>query len=245
MREWTIGELFSQSFADFKKNVGLWIALLFTFVGGSLIIDIFQPQEKSWIISIISWIFSSFVQFLMLRAALAGARGENILATDIFSRGQLFVKYIVLSILIGLVTFVGFILLIVPGIYLTLALSVATYILVDRNVKCIEAFTESMKLTEGHLWHILGLMIAILFLNVLGVLLVGLGLLVTIPMSILSMAHLYLILSGDEQLVEEESVEEETSIEQETVEKTPEQITTDTTQEQLFPQQDADFTDNE
>jgi uncharacterized membrane protein len=102
--------------------------------------------------------------------------------------------FYLVSLLGTLIIIVGFILFIIPGIILSIVLMFATYIVVDREMKPIEALKESARLTEGHRWMLLLFSLELVAINLLGVLLLVVGLLVTIPVSILATIHAYRML---------------------------------------------------
>jgi uncharacterized membrane protein len=145
---------------------------------------------------------------------LAVAKGGDIDTQGLFSDLHVFLPYLILSILTSIAVGVGMVLLIVPGIYLALAFAVAPYALVDKNLKCVPALKASMELTTGHKWHLLGFIIVLIAINIVGAILLLIGLLVTIPISVLATSHLYLILSGAEEMVEVEENGEEVPVEE-------------------------------
>jgi len=210
MREWTIGELLSQSLDDFKKNMGTWIAFTFAIFVVSLSISMVSPDGGSIILSIISFLVNTFIGLIFVRMGLAAAKGGNIDTQGLFSNLHFFLPYLILSILTSLTVGIGMILLIIPGIYFALAFAVAPYAMVDKELKCVPALKASMDLTNGHKWHILGYIIVLIAINIVGAILFLIGLLVTIPLSVLATSHLYLILSGAEEMVDVEETQEET-----------------------------------
>ena len=60
----------------------------------------------------------------------------------------------------------------------------------------MEAIKESWRLTKGHKWSILRLAVLMTLVNVLGFLLLLVGLLVTIPVTMLAFVRAYRVLSG-------------------------------------------------
>ena len=104
---------------------------------------------------------------------------------------QSFVSYLVATVLNGLAVVVGLILLIVPGIIISIMLVFTPYLVVDRNLGPIAALKESARVTRGHRWEILILLALILLLNILGAIALIVGLLVTIPVSSLAIVHAY------------------------------------------------------
>lgn len=77
--------------------------------------------------------------------------------------------------LCGLVSIVGFIFLIIPGIYLMVATSLATFIYLFEDASVSDAFSKSFQLIKGKWWSTFGLMI------VSGIIAILIGLLFSIP----------------------------------------------------------------
>ena len=66
------------------------------------------------------------------------------------------------------------------------------FLIVDKgDIGPIESLKESWKMTKGYAWNLFLFLILIALLNILGVILFGVGLFVTIPISLLSYAILY------------------------------------------------------
>ena len=107
-----------------------------------------------------------------------------------------FWKFLGASILLGLTIAIGFVLLIVPGIIFSLMFLFTTFIVIERELGPIEAMKESSRITRGHKWPLLGFVIVLTLINVLGVLALVVGLLVSIPVSTLAFVHAYRVLSA-------------------------------------------------
>jgi uncharacterized membrane protein len=107
-----------------------------------------------------------------------------------------FWRYLGASILFGLAVAVGFVLLIVPGIIVALMLMFTTFIVIDRGFGPIEALKESHRITYGHKWNLLGFSLVLVLINLLGLLALVVGLLVSIPVSSLAFVYAYRLLSG-------------------------------------------------
>jgi len=65
------------------------------------------------------------------------------------SKPIVLLNYVIASIAYGLMVMVGFLLLIVPGIFLALKYQFYGYLITDRGMGPIEALKESGRLTEG------------------------------------------------------------------------------------------------
>ena len=101
------------------------------------------------------------------------------------------VKYVLASIASGVIVFVGFILLIIPGIILAVRLQYATYLIVDKNLGPIEALKTSWKLTRGNTWNLFFFGILLGLINILGVVCLVVGLFVTVPLGMVATTFVY------------------------------------------------------
>ena len=102
-----------------------------------------------------------------------------------------FFFYLGVRILTGIAIVLGLLLLIVPGIVLALMFLFSSFMVIDRELDPIEAMKESARITYGYRFELLFLLLILLALNVLGVLALGVGLLVSIPVSTLALVHAY------------------------------------------------------
>lgn len=84
----------------------------------------------------------------------------------------------------------------IPGVYLALRYQFYSYYLVDKRVGIVESFRESARITDGHKWHLLRFALSVVGINILGVLAFGVGLFVTIPISMLATVYVYRKLSS-------------------------------------------------
>lgn len=107
-----------------------------------------------------------------------------------------FLNYIGVSVLTLIIVSIGFVLLIIPGIFALLVFFLAPFVVIDKGIGPIAALKESARLTKGNRFNILVLVLAIALLNIVGALLLLVGLLVTAPVSMLAFAHLYRALSS-------------------------------------------------
>lgn len=110
---------------------------------------------------------------------------------DYFSPIHLFTKYLPGSILYGLIAMVGFLLLVIPGIIWLIKFGFFGYLIVDKQLGPIEALKGSSRITKGFKIDIFLLGLVIIGINALGALALGVGLLITLPISGLAFAHVY------------------------------------------------------
>lgn len=100
--------------------------------------------------------------------------------------------YILTTLLYILIVVIGLIFFILPGIYLAVRLHFYKFLIIEHeNMGPIDTLKESMRMTSGLFWRLLGFIIVIALFNIVGVLLLGVGLIITIPVSVLAHAFLY------------------------------------------------------
>lgn len=107
-----------------------------------------------------------------------------------------FWTYLVAMFLVGLAVGIGTLLLIIPGIILALMLMFTPFVVIDRAIGPINSLKESRRITHGHKWSLLGFVIVITLINVLGLICLVVGLLVTMPVTTLALTHAYRVLGG-------------------------------------------------
>ncbi len=102
--------------------------------------------------------------------------------------GMFFVKYLLLGLAVGL----GYMLCVLPGIYLVVRLAFVPYIAANEpELSVSETFSKSMNLTKGRFWQLLGYGIVAFFIVIAGFLLCCVGYLFTAPLAIVFMGVVY------------------------------------------------------
>lgn len=144
------------------------------------------------ITSILELIISGLFTFGMLSFFLKLSRGEDVTYKELFSKTDMFIKYIVTSLLVGIATVCGCILLIIPGIILVLGLSQTMYILIDNpNIGSIEAMKKSYKMMNGYKMEYFIFGLSFLGWIILGVFTLGILYIWLIPYMYLAQANFY------------------------------------------------------
>ncbi len=102
---------------------------------------------------------------------------------DFFAGFNFFLPLLLTGLLTGVLVGLGLILLIVPGVYLLVGYAFASYLVVDRRLDFWQAMELSRR-TVNPLWFSLfGLVLLLILINLGGVLLLGLGLVITVPLT--------------------------------------------------------------
>ena len=104
---------------------------------------------------------------------------------------QHYLNYLGASLIVTAVEIIGFAVFVIPGIVASAFMLFVPFFVIDRGMNPIEAIQRSFHLTKKHFWSVLLLMFTALIVNVLGAVLAGIGLLITIPVTIVAFAHAY------------------------------------------------------
>lgn len=149
---------------------------------------------------LISLLASTVVTIAYARLALSAVAGAHVTWEGLWAP-EFYFSMLGATILQSVIILVGLVLLIIPGIVAALLLSFTPISLVDKNLQPIAALKESYRLARPHLWSLFLLALSLLLLNVLGLLALVVGLLVTVPVSLIAVAHVYRSLTNAESVV--------------------------------------------
>jgi len=121
--------------------------------------------------------------------------GESPKFVDIFQEYKIFWRYLGTSILSFFVIAGGLLLVIIPGIIWAVRFSFSAIIVIDDKIGPVAAMKESWAITKGNFWKLLGFWTVLGLFNLLGLICLGIGLIVTIPVSMFASIYVYRILS--------------------------------------------------
>jgi uncharacterized membrane protein len=143
------------------------------------------------VVMMIVYPFVAGVFMLGLRRSV----GMSVRFEDQFSYYRNLLPIVAVGALQSLVTFLGFLLLIVPGIYLMFALSLAVPLKAERDLPISECLILSVRLVNRKFFEVAVLSLAAMGLAVLGILSV-IGWIWTIPWTLMILAIIYRQLAG-------------------------------------------------
>jgi len=127
------------------------------------------------------------VSFVHLKAA----RGDKIEVQDMFEAFRNYLNAVLANILVGAIVVIGLILLIIPGIIFACKLVFTPYLVVDRKMEVVEAVKESWRMTNGHAWKVFFIGLIAIPICIIGLILFGVGIILSIMWIRLTMASLY------------------------------------------------------
>lgn len=177
-----------------RDNSGvLFQALLVLFalqVVSAIVQRVLEHTVLGFIATIALTVVGVFVGTGLTVMSLKIARNEHTELRDIWPNGRLVWHYFLASCLAGIIILGGCILLIIPGIYFALRYAFVKYAVID-GASVTDSLGKSAVLTKDIKWKLLGFAIVLGLLNLLGFVVLVVGLLVSIPVSIIAVAHVY------------------------------------------------------
>ena len=145
-----------------------------------------------WLLLHVAWLFLFSGMLVGLHAmALKSVDGEIPRVGDLFASLERGPAYLLALGIYCLAVSCGFVLLIVPGIYLAIRYCLFAQIITDTSASALQALRKAAELAHGH-WAALGALFLIAFLlNLGGMALLGIGLIISFPVSLLAIAGCY------------------------------------------------------
>lgn len=132
--------------------------------------------------SLIQQFVGLYLSLGLYRCCLKMLSGRPVEISMLFGEGRLLLRAFGATLLMALAMTVGFLLLIVPGIYLALRFSQVIPAIVDRDMSILEAIEYSAKITKGNLLMLFVLWIVI-FIIAFAIIMItcGLGTIIVTP----------------------------------------------------------------
>jgi len=159
-------------------------------IGVQMFLEMIFPVESGGNISLLNGQIITILSYPVLMPLLVGlmllgvkqTRGEEVGFKSIFDYYHLTGKLALAGALIYIMTLVGLIFFILPGIYLSVAYIFAPMLIVDKDMGVWEAMEHSRKSVTQKWFKVAGLMFLLGMIMFLGALAVGVGLIWAIPL---------------------------------------------------------------
>lgn len=181
----SIKEIMKKSFHKTKEH--WWFLVTVTVF--SLLISLLEKN------AILHYLFGTLSAIILTTISLAVTADEMPTwkkALKNFQPYTLPLKFFAVALIVDVVILIGFVLLVLPGIYLAIRFSYYQfYILEHPNLSIDDLIAGSFALTKGHFWRLFLFFATLALLNIAGLLLLGLGLFVTIPLSLIAGGYVY------------------------------------------------------
>jgi uncharacterized membrane protein len=203
-----IGEVFSEAWQKingFKlKALGafvvLYSVLFLAMLGLTFILGVEPQAEQNPVVGLIIQLVATLIIYPMsagiLMMGIHQVSGKPVSIGMMFGYFdqtlRLFLLYVVMIIMIA----IGFILLILPGIYLAVAYATALPLLIEKKMGVWEALETSRKALSKRWFTVFALFILLGILVALSALPLGIGLIWTIPLSVTVLGVVYKTIFG-------------------------------------------------
>jgi hypothetical protein len=182
----------------FKTGWGLFIQYPGGFVGFCLLYLLLQAALHSipYVGAVASFAISTPLLMGNFIVCAKLLHGQTPGFRDFFSGFQFFLPLLLLSLVAGVFIGIGTLLLIIPGLYLLVAYMFASYLVVDRGLDFWPAMELSRHTVTPRWFSYFAFVLLVALVNLAGAVALGLGLLVTIPLSFCTVTVLYAEIFG-------------------------------------------------
>lgn len=206
----TYGEVINVGWEKMKKHFWFFVGLLIIICLAQTIPTGFANLFKEKIVIlyalfiIAAWVIQIIVKIGTVKITLSILdRGEAKLGM-LFAFANLFIKFVLGTLLYMVIVLGGLILLIVPGIIWAIKYQFFAYLIIDKNLEPLEAIKKSGEITAGKKGKLFLLCLLFFLINIAGAICLLVGLFVTIPTTMVAMAYVYRKLMGETATVSEQ-----------------------------------------
>jgi hypothetical protein len=172
-KNFSIKESIIEAYSLTKDNFLFFVKILFFIlilnIIFSLLID-FLFTKNNLLKNIFNLLFSIFIEIGFIVISLKIYNKQKVEFNELFLNYKYFLNYFLAKMIYFILIFLGFILLIIPGIIIGLRLQFFNYLIFEKNFNIIESFKTSWKITKGSTLKLFLLSIILTLINLLGLL---------------------------------------------------------------------------
>jgi len=155
------------------------------------LVEITKTYTKAWEFFNSLWNQLLSVGMIVISLRIIRENGETTVSfADFFVAKNRFLTYIWANILLTLLVLLGLV-LIIPGIIWVIKYSYAPILVVDKKLSAKEAFAVSAEMTEGVKWQLVGFGLFGALIMLGGLLALGIGVFLAMPVVMLASYMLY------------------------------------------------------
>lgn len=200
--------LFKFSFHQFKRYASFVIGAMLTFFVLAILPQIYfmaqvpdEPNTQAQFISFLITLVQLFLSLGFIKIMLLLVQDEYVEVADMFNNFRPFLSYFVATFLYGIATFIGLLLLVIPGIFIAIRFQFYPYFILEENVSSFTALQKSFYLSQNLTLELFLLGAVVITLNLVGILLFGVGIILTYPITTMAIAIVYKSLTEEGQSV--------------------------------------------
>jgi len=201
--DWDLGDVFKEAWELTKEyKLAMWGAFLI-YIGISVVIGLpfeFFDNKESPVMVLVSQIIIGLVTYpLGVGITMMGVKRSVGLPVNAFMVFDYYPKTIpifLLYLLMMIMIVLGILLLVIPGIYLAIAYSMAVPLMIEKNMRLWEALETSRKAIHKCWFGVFGLYIVLGVILLVSIIPLGIGLIWSMPFLFISMGIVYRSLFG-------------------------------------------------
>jgi uncharacterized membrane protein len=186
-----VTDLFKKAWTNLKNHLWFLVSSSFIYFVVYIILHRSGKNSGSFLLSIASGIVSILFSLGMYRIGFKIYDGKTPDYSDFKTESRTFFAALWSSILTGFFTFIGFVLLIIPGIIVMIRLSMTTVLVLDKKMSGWQAVKASWNMTRGYSWKIFGYLFICIGILLVSIIPFGLGLVISVPLIFLTTVLLY------------------------------------------------------
>jgi hypothetical protein len=181
----------------YQSHYPLFIASMLTFFAAWVLLEITVIAGQK--LGMILWVIAHLAFFIVfaglevgfIQIGLALVNGQEVSYSILFSKLASGGSFFIGQLLYLSICLVGFVLLIIPGFYWGTQYAMNGFCMVANSTNPTIGLQDSVQLSKKSNFSIFVFIIVIVFLNLLGASLLGVGLLVSVPISVLMKACVF------------------------------------------------------
>ena len=189
----------------FKKHTWYFIGLMlimFLFSGVFSYVSDDLEGPVAAILSIILYFVDIIIGMGLIAIAICVCDDKYPTYDYLFSQKNKLLNYIAGAILYTMMVVFGLILFIIPGFIWGVKYGLYYFLIIDKNLKPLDALAKSRDITDGIKWDLFVFYLLLVLINILGALMFVVGLFITIPVTTIAMAHVYRGLYAQTEFIE-------------------------------------------
>jgi uncharacterized membrane protein len=205
---WTIGSVLSESWRKVAGFKATYAIAMIIYVAIAIAVELLMGLLFGWDYAesgnggavILEIVISIAMIPLGVGLGLIGIRraaGKPVSPTVIFEPYQHALPLIVMMIMGFLLIIAGYLLFIIPGIYLSIAYSFSAYLITEKNMGAWQALEASRKAITKFWWRYFGLMLISVLLVIAGVIPFLIGLIWVLPLVTIAVGEVFARTFGD------------------------------------------------
>lgn len=198
-KDFSIRAVLKEGWELTKVNIGFLVVYQIILYAVSLLFGANEGGWKMAPLNLIGFVVVMLGKMGLYQSILMMTTGNKPGFDQFYRNWPQFFSWLAANILFGIMFVIGLVLLIVPGCYVLARYGLFPFFILDKQVGPLEALKQAGEATEGIRWQVFLLFLACLILNLLGLLFFVVGILITIPVTLLALATVYRHLTGQEK----------------------------------------------